>query len=439
MQHAPDSQSLLGIFCQVRLALPESRFVESARHIIGKIELTDAVLPSVQTLVDEDQAEVRISTNNISYLSDIAGQTVEITLKIVHLSYYENANDLLRFTSREPDRYYVHGIGIIEKNNRESPSEIIAYRDTLRVREFLRSLADYDDQSKVTFLVPEKLEIKLICHSLSFEPLHNIAELSTHFDKNSNADAADREQRLVLFRRVLKEYLKTHPWDLRLDMFMANFALIYESYARDYQLWVGNSFGELEKAFEEKRLKFIADLNGILSGVQTSILAVPIAAILLGDKFDFAVPLKNFFLAAAVSTMAAVALKLLNNQEVTLDATRKAINATKSDFEKKHNKRKVEFTTRLQNLDDQESRVRCLLRSLKSIIRGIALLSILAWIFSASWPLLKQYDPTVDVATPHAPTSTANPPTGSEENEGAQINTIQKPTLEVDKDDKPGD
>ena len=192
------------------------------------------------------------------------------------------------------------------------------------------------------------------------------------------------------------------------------FSFKIESYTRDYQLWVGNTFGELEKSFEEKRLKFVADLNGILAGVQASILAVPIATILLGDKYDLANPLKNFLLAAAVLLLGVIALKLLENQSHTLDATRKAIDATKSDFEQKHTRRKEEFETRLKNLDDQERRVRILLKSMRRTIIGIVILGFIAWGISffkapgSSPPQnsLRQPDPTAAPASVDSPEKT---------------------------------
>ncbi|MGZ4971640.1 MAG: hypothetical protein ACXWDN_02685, partial [Limisphaerales bacterium] len=258
------------------------------------------------------------------------------------------------------------------------------YRQMLRARALLRSTADSADSGKAVFLTPEKLEIPLAYASPNIPALEHLKDLQSQFEKWPDQDPGEREQRLVLFRKNLREYLKAHPPEDRFDIFLRNFETIYDSYSRDYQLWVGNTFGELEKSFEEKRLKFVSDLNGIIAGVQASLLAVPVAAILLGDKYDAANPLKDFLLAMGVSALGLIAFRLLQNQEATLDATRQAINATRDDFEKKHTRRKYEFKTRLENLDTQERRVRELLALLRGAIIVIAIASIVGWMYAFS-------------------------------------------------------
>jgi hypothetical protein len=233
-------------------------------------------------------------------------------------------------------------------------------------------------------LTPEKIEIPLAFSEGDIPQLKHLDDLRSQFLKRPENDAADFDQRLVLFRKSIREYLKAHPPEDRFILFMRNFETIYDSYNRDYQLWVGNTFGELEKSFEEKRLKFVSDLNGILSGVQASILAVPVAAILLGDKYDLANPLKDFLIAIGILAVGIIACRLLQNQEATLDATREAINATKEDFERKHTKRRVEFKTRLQNLDAQEQRVRTLLTLIRATIILIIIAGFGGWLIAFS-------------------------------------------------------
>lgn len=381
---------MLRAFCTIRALLEESEFQTSPRRIRGRLLVEAGHLSFLAPLQENGHLEqVLRAGQNQSHLPDTVGQTVVITLNPQSLHYYENIQDLVSYTAEEPKVYYVHGVGEIVAEGEGGESRdavIISYRQMLRARRLLRTTADFETPGKAIFLTPEKIEIPLVYTEPVIPELRHLAELQAQFEKRPEKDPADFDQRLVLFRKSLREYLKAHPPEDRFKIFLKNFETIYDSYNRDYQLWIGNTFGELEKSFEEKRLKFVADLNGILSGVQASLLAVPIAALLLCDKFDLANPIKDFLLAVGVLTVGVIAIRLLENQAATLDATREAIDATREDFERKHNKRRQEFKTRLLNLDTQEQRVRRLLSYIRSTIIFIILASFVGWIVALNQP-----------------------------------------------------
>lgn len=380
---------MLRDFCTIRNALEDSQFLRDKRHVRGRLMVTDDHLEILTRLQDAGHIEQsKRDGKNVSYLPDTKGTTVEFTLNPGSLHYYEDLEDLVSYTPEEPVAYYVHGVGDVAceaaDGNGSIHSSIASYRQMLRARSLLRSTADFENTGRAIFLTPEKLEIPLAYSSPKIPALEHLKDLQSQFEKRPEQDPADREQRLVLFRKNLREYLKAHPPEDRFQIFLRNFETIYDSYRRDYQLWVGNTFGELEKSFEEKRLKFVADLNGIIAGVQASILAVPVATILLGDKYDAANPRRDLLLAVGVLAVGLIALILLQNQEATLNATREAINATKDDFEKKHTRRKQEFQTRLDNLDTQERRVRKLLGLLRGTIIVIVIASFIGWLYAFS-------------------------------------------------------
>jgi len=377
---------MLQIFYTIRTALSESQFIRQSRQIKGVLTVTNDLLPLLTKL--QDNGYIERSTRDgksFSHLPDAVGQQLEFILKPCSLNYYEDIQDLISYTAEEPANYYVNGIGeVVSEANGGIPGSppIESYRQMLRAKKLLRTTSDFETTGKAIFLTPEKLEIPLVFSLSEIPSLTHLRELQDHFEKRSDRDPADREQRLVLFRKNLREYLKAYPPEDRFCMFLRNFEIIFDNYNRDYQLWIGNTFGELEKSFEEKRLKFVADLNGILAGVQASLLAVPIAAILLGDKYDLGNPLKDFLLACGILTVALIAFQLLGNQKATLEATRAAINATKEDFEKKHTRRREEFKTRLQNLDEQEKKVRSLLNFIRFTIIVIVIAGFLGWIIA---------------------------------------------------------
>src|SRR6185437_1177750 len=387
----------------------DSVFIRKPRRIRGAVSITDRNLADLVSLQNSGCVEsCTVGGKSRSHLPDVVGQVVDIVLIPQSLDYYEDLTDLVSYTAEEPKIYYVCGIGEVRSEadggNQIKHDIIESYRRLLHARKLLRSTADFEDTGRVIFLTPEKIEIPLGYYSADIPPLKHLTDLEEQFRKRPEKDPADYDQRLVLFRRNIKEYLKTQPPQDRFALFLRNFETLYDNYVRDYQLWIGNTFGELEKSFEEKRLKFVSDLNGILAGVQASLLSVPIAAVLLGDKYDLANPLKDFLLAAGVLAVGIIAFRLLQNQEVTLDATRSAINATKADFEKKHINRRAEFKTRLQNLDTQEQQVRTLL----SFIRNALVLIVIAAFGGALFAFYHSYNLNLSKPASKAPVFTTS-------------------------------
>ena len=379
-------QTMLHALCEIRGVLDGAEFQRKPRRIKGRLFVTEARLENLTLLQSNGKIErILIGDSHSSHLPDVVGHVVTLHLIMDGICYYEDIHDLVSQEIEEPESYYVHGIGsiIASVSSGDCGHEAIqSYRQMLKARALLRATADYPTIGKVVFLTPEKLEIPLHYSEPSIPPLTHLDDLRGQLEKEDGKNPADLDQRLVLFRKSLREYLKGHPPEERFRLFLRNFETIYDSYSRDYQLWVGNTFCELEKSFEEKRLKFVADLNATLTGVQASLLAVPIAAIILVDKYDYLNPTKDFLLASGVLAISVVAVRLLQNQEATLNATRKAIDSTKEDFEKKHTKRREEFKTRLQNLDDQEEQVRRLLFFIRNTIILIAIAGFAGWLFA---------------------------------------------------------
>lgn len=360
-------------------------FDPTLRSITGILRTDSAMLPTLKQLdgtghVKKARVNGQIANVALLVLPPGGFLEIDITLSPMLLDCYEGMDDLLAQTvvKGEPSRYFVYPLGEIVSNQSPVPDEIRFYRQMLRVKNVLRSIADLDSERSVVFLAPQPLAMPFICQAADLRELPKLDELEAVLSKN----VVERDQRTALLKRSLREYLFNTKEDERFSMFLAQFAVINDSYRRDFLLWIGQAFGELEKSFEEKRLKFIADLNGILASVQTSILAVPLAVLLVGDKYDLANPLKNFLLALTVLAVAIVADRLLSNQRHTLTSVNEAIAAVEEDFENKQPQRKKEFESRLTSLRKQQNRVSRLLNGLQFLIWVIVGLVVVGWLIS---------------------------------------------------------
>ncbi|MFO1022736.1 MAG: hypothetical protein U0903_18870 [Planctomycetales bacterium] len=364
----------------IRSALKGAEAVPGTRKVAGEILVVPNNLEGLKILQDRGHVDESTSSDGVVDFGLVTsippeGILVKLVLSPQHLHYYEDINDLLRHSTEEPDHYYLFGHGSLSSSSEQVPDSVAKYRQMLRMKRLLQQVADFPEAGKVTLLTPEKLEIPFHCTSADLQSLIELPEL----ERQLGSASIEREQRIILFKRCLREHLRAHFPETRFVMLLRNLSSVYDAYNRDYELWVGNSFGELEKTFEEKRLKFIVDLNGILGGIQSSILAVPIATLLMADKFDLAKPGRNTFLSASVLIVGAIALKLLDNQQNTLEATSHAIEAVRNDFEKKQNTRKDELRSRLGAVLRQEDKVRRLLSLFRFGILGILAAVVVIW------------------------------------------------------------
>jgi len=381
----PEFDELAAFYTARRWLGADAVFDPALRFISGVIRVRDEHLPTLCAL--DGLGFIRNpKVDGIAKAPDVltlkSGEEVELTLSLcpIDLAYYENLDDLLHRTlpRAEPARYFLNPVGEIVANGPAPSPEISRYRHALRLRVLLRSIADLESAEKAVFLTPQSLALPFICHSADLRDLPDLGDLENQL----SAGAIERDQRTALFKRSLREYLHTTPEPARFAHLLDQFSPLYDSYRRDFLLWIGQAFGELEKAFEEKRLKFLADLNGILASVQTSILAVPLAMLLVGDKYDLANPARNFLLALTVLTVALVAHKLLGHQRHTLDGIDEAITAIETDFLAKQPQRKQEFQSRLATLSKQQSRVSALLRFLRILTWVIVTIVFLGWFYS---------------------------------------------------------
>ena len=374
---------MLQSFSNVRKQIGSSFFDTQTLQICGQIKVTSENLDELRKLEGDGfvrDCVVNGEARNLAILSLNPGETslVSITMCPMGLNYFESYEDLIRRGVDEREEYYVYPLGMFQRGVDTVESTILDYRCILRAWNILRMTADLESKEKVIFLTPDRLELSFICARIDRTTLARLPQIEGVL----SPAAIERDQRVALFKRSLREHLRGQPVEQRFSHFIQVFDSVYETYHRDFLLWIGQAFGELEKTFEEKRIKFVGDLNGVLAGVQTSILAVPLAALLLADKYDLANPVKNCFLMAAVTVLGVFALILLNNQKHTLESTKEAIEAVRQDFEKKHPQRKAEFRSRLEGLNRQERRVTTLLNTFEVAVAIIVFLTFAAVIVS---------------------------------------------------------
>ena len=193
---------------------------------------------------------------------------------------------------------------------------------------------------------------------------------------------------------------------------MENLGNVFDRAQQDHSLYLERfSFEDLLKNFDEKRLKFVGDLNQILASIQTALVAVPIGFFLIAEKFK---PTngwagQNIVLASGGLVFFALVFVLSLNQGKTLQGIKLAL----TDFETEQKNKVTDKFERLQKLLtstwSQFRQVRCLLwvvRALLVVFSAVIIVALL-WCSIPDWQAFLPYTPK-DSAMPAAKKASAD-------------------------------
>lgn len=177
---------------------------------------------------------------------------------------------------------------------------------------------------------------------------------------------------------------------------MESLGNVFERAQQGHSLYLERfSFEDLLKSFDEKRLKFVGDLNQVLASIQTALIAVPIGFFLIAEKFKATSGWtgQNIVLAAGGLLFFALLLVLSLNQGKTLQGIKLAL----TDFETEQKKKVTDKSERLQKLLattwSQYGRVRCLLWVVRFLLLlfSAIIVAALLWCSIPAWQQFLPY------------------------------------------------
>lgn len=321
--------------------------------------------------------------------------------------YFESYDSLIRtHPDAAPENFVVW-----EKNE----GLRAGYEAVCKLLLFLKTKAEvWDSTAQRFFLVDQQaVEIPLASY---------VAKQSVELPKQLNGimrflDAAhlDADARWVFFRKASLRLLRDLPSGKRLGALLENVANIFDRAQQDHSLYLERfSFEDLLKSFDEKRLKFVGDLNQILASIQTALIGVPIGFFLIAEKFK---PTngwigQNIVLAGGGLVFFGLVFLLTLNQGKTLEAVKLAL----TDFETEQKRKVTDKSERLQKLLattwSQYRRVRWLLWAVRVLLLlfSAIIVAALLWCSIPVWQNLLPYvakdstppSATNGVATPKA-------------------------------------
>jgi len=301
--------------------------------------------------------------------------------------YFENYDSLIKsYPDAAPETFVVW-----EKND----SFHAGYLAVCKLLQFLKAKAEvWDATGQRFFLVDQQaLEIPLAYSAKQTASVPVRFAAVTRFLDSHHLDA---DARWAFFRKVSLRLLREVPKEKRLGTMLESLDRLLERAQQNHSLYLERfSFEDLLKNFDEKRLKFVADLNQILSSIQTALIGVPIGFFIILEKFKMAkgwIGL-NILLAVGGILFFALLFVLTLNQGKALQGIEIAL----SDFEFDQKKRVTDKFERLQRLlastwaqFHRVGRLLCVVRILL-ILFSVLLLAALLWCSMPSWQRFLPY------------------------------------------------
>jgi hypothetical protein len=216
----------------------------------------------------------------------------------------------------------------------------------------------------------------------------------------------EADSRWNFFRKATIRVIQDTVKDARLSVIFTQLGNIIERANQDFSLYLERySFEDALKGFDEKRLKFIADLNQVLTSVQAALLAVPVGFFLIAEKIKQSPGWigQNVIIGAGGVIFCGILLVLLRNQGRTLKEVQTAIDEFGIAQKAKNTPNAIQIEEMVKNARKHSGRIRFLLR----VVTGLVILFAGVIVAAVVWASI----PAIQKVIPYAPVVEATPPT----------------------------
>ncbi len=180
------------------------------------------------------------------------------------------------------------------------------------------------------------------------------------------------DQKQTILRVTLEELFDAET-PVRFGMLLRRYAELKNSVRAGYMLYVSEfSFLKIKEDVEKDKVEFIAKLNKVFADIQSQLLAIPAALILIGSQMA---PqghwgVKNLLIVLGAFAFAVLMDLLIRNQRQTLSALAEEIAREWGLISGRHAAVADEFATSYQTLRDRERHQGRLLGTVSALVAG---------------------------------------------------------------------
>jgi len=337
----------------------------------GRIVITASTTSLLEEIFD------RGMTLDCVYMGVPVGQEVDVELAIPRGQsefFAETWQDFLdshNFKFAAPKEYYIAKDDFLNSEETETLSSR-RYASILALVSVLREAADYIDSGlanlKFVYLVKTKFELPVEYNFVSFRDTPGVVEMAAEF---ASASTAHKEQRKVILKVVLSEMLGNVEPKIRFKELLERFTEFARRVKEGYDLYVAEfSFEKVLEEVETHKLDYTIKLNKVFSDIQSQLLAIPVALILVGSQMaDKGYPdWKNIIIICGVVIYVTLMDLLIRNQYHSLAAIKTEMDLKHAHLLKRHMALKDNFVGAYKALDARYDQQRWLIRIVDGLV-----------------------------------------------------------------------
>lgn len=347
---------------KLRLAVELYRNLGEKKVIGADLTGTLVVDKSKQDLLDEI-ADRQIDLDLIPRKFAV-GDTVAVELAVPRATtaFFANSwqelldHHFFRFTA--PKEFFVAHENYYSEDGVATVSSS-RYLSILSLISVLKQSADYVDSTidglKLIFLANGKFELPINYQYISFRDTPGCSELAADFE---NASTKHLEQRKTIIKVVLAEMLSGVTSSARFKNLLERFPEFIKKFKDSYELYVAEfSFEKVLEDVETHKLDYTIKLNKVFSDIQSQLLAIPAALILVGSQLvdQSTLTWKNALILIGVFIYTALMDLLIRNQWNSLLAIGHEIRKQEEHLARKHVALEAKFTHAFSALNSRFS------------------------------------------------------------------------------------
>lgn len=331
------NNSILHILFRVRKGLSLSK--HDRTEITGQLVVSVEMLEDLRSLSQHNIVEDHLIRDGASVplhkitLSETETFSTTIVLYTHNLPggsrYFERLHDFLDLNQHQSPNYeYCIFKPQYFSTDSHHPKEISQYHDLVALIGLLTKLADYVNENigeakELIFFQKKKLTIPIVYSQNNLRKIPYLNELSDQLNT-----AHDKEERKSILKNEIVLNLYETAETERFAKLLSLFDYIYDNYLKSHLLYLEKfSYHDLKSEVDKDKLEYTKRIYGTVNEIQTKLIAVPAAFLLVLSQFDFAGQFvyKNILIVIGAVLFSVLLEILLSNQFGVLSYIKKEI------------------------------------------------------------------------------------------------------------------
>lgn len=335
-----------------------------------------------------------LEARNLLIAANPNGRTLECHLPN---NFFLSLNDVLSIPALRIaplDRFYLADSDCLyETGEPNIPKLVQYYLSAAKLYSLLEKVVDHQggvgDKKTLIFLQNGKIEIT---SQYGVEDLRDLASLNS-FDADFIASNTHQEQKQTIVKTALLELFSGRS-RVPFAELLNNFGHFFDKVRASYELYVAEfSFQKVKAEVEKEKLEAMVKLNKVFSDIQSQLLAVPVALVLVGGQMEdkSAWTSKNVLIWVGALVFAVLMDLLIRNQRNTLQAVKEEIDQQKQQIGSKYQCVAARFKEVYSEIDKRHKYQEKLISVVDLLVAfSFAVTSFIVVWFSGALPCLYQ-------------------------------------------------